>query len=1786
MKAIDLIGQVAAGFLKRSINIDEASEGVARYMLDRLTAQQVAAVCHAIRQDTQLVCLVKIQVPRSLVGDYGLPEAFLTDERTVHLRHSPCELSALLLANTSDDDQAQSLGDITSLGAQELKSQIDLWIDCAARDLPISENHLNYWRKAIEGLQKVISRSLEQFAEYVVETRSYIQAEGLPILDALGRALPALHLPCDSGYFGAIPETQLGKLQRWEKAFQELKSKRECLLEKQRPNRKPIEEQELRDAFEKVKEDIPEIAHPAISAFINSSAGWNTESEALAKFEWETNSISSLFSGLQTQKTDLASLTIDFFSDEFPDVLTDLEVQYLNALKKRNKKEALDDDREFYEAHRPRLEDNRKLKAKWDKFVYGQPIECNDFLIGLLQAFERLFDQADSDESIKSLSISTQKSSRKSGWLELNANIGQYFCTRYRGIEKLTSPYIEWDTHWLFKYDGLLESEKKKQKSKYKENTSIARSAIEIKFYVEMRDKDRNLIAKTQLIWKGNPNAIGMELYSDLLRLHENSPFQISQVQRELVSKKGKLQGISLSDVGTLSPGYNRDRGSLIGKYERKSELDKLTDKLKKSAKEGKLPQEAVQEILEAWEQFKAIYKQAIATLVEPTGEGIASPTLIHQCEAYGKLLTLLLIHAKGDSNRLELYQTILHLGCVRVGGMRKDRGKPAAIVAPWQPLRLAAIAVKTRQLAGLLRHILSESEVNFGDSRLFFADLRNDLLHPHAPEVSVGYQGREPKILAVSDTVNDYSLMEPPIKDETDRSTHEDPTDAAEKLLRLINRYVELLPHEKANLSVVLYQTDSVKLPLAIVNKLGDALQEEGEEVRCQVILRHRDPTKLAQLYEQMIESSDVDPDAFIASEVSQDFMARLRISVMPKNIPPANPQDGKFADIVFLQDAISRQARVIWQPTPFDETSPNMLTYFPARWSRKRPAPSDEMRSTVYLTCPKQFDVGQAYLDAVYSIIEGKDLQDNQHFLPARQISFQDEQTRTIFDETHRLGEWVVNYDDLLERRQLVNQGVKVIRYQQHRTDERNFLVSSSASLNLLEVLVRKRLEALNLGIESNRIDKLVQSFIDEANTLSGDIVLRAAKCGIFASELMGVVLSKAIVTEEIGKKYPIGWYFLDDYASWLGQKEGQIADIMAISPQYIDGQPVLKIVIAEAKYVDISGVADARKTSQNQLRDTVYRIADALFISPGRLDRDLWLSRLSDLMLEGIEFSANTMLPIEQWREGLRTGTIRIDLSGYSHVFVSGMNDSNIESERIFIQKVDRCFQETYDRESVRKLVLAHESKQSLFTVRELIGDDKPWLVSQPLFPANRVTWVLDIESTSAMPDKITSVEIAQHEKDIPTPEIKKDVGDKAIPSSPSQNEPTVNVTTGSHTSVSATTKDESNWASPALVAWWQQAQTSHSDAVAEQWLIDTATKLKTALMGYNLQAKVLGQRLTPNAAIVRLKGTDNLGIIDIEKKRSPILTTHGLQIINLTAQPGEIQVAIARPQRQTIYLGEVLARRKLNRSIARVNLSFVIAVKELDGELLYLNLGSNFENLQQHAPHTLIAGATGSGKSVLLRNLLLDIAATNSPDLVNIYLIDTKSGADYFPFEDLPHFPEGIIIEQERAIAIFDQIVEEMDRRYKQFRDQKVNSLSAYNLKVEKKLPFIFLVHDEFADWMLVEEYKNAISAAVQRLGVKARAAGIHLIFAAQRPDNSVFPMQLRSNLDNRLILKVADEGTSEIALGRKGAEYLLGRGHLVARLSSEPELIYAQVPFLSDEEFPILVDIVRSLANLT
>ena len=296
------------------------------------------------------------------------------------------------------------------------------------------------------------------------------------------------------------------------------------------------------------------------------------------------------------------------------------------------------------------------------------------------------------------------------------------------------------------------------------------------------------------------------------------------------------------------------------------------------------------------------------------------------------------------------------------------------------------------------------------------------------------------------------------------------------------------------------------------------------------------------------------------------------------------------------------------------------------------------------------------------------------------------------------------------------------------------------------------------------------------------------------------------------------------------------------------------------------------------------------------------------------------------------------------------------------------------------------------------------------------------------------------------------------------------------------------------------------------------------MKTGLQQFNLQAKLRSEAMTPNAALLKFEGSSQLTVGQVSKRQSEFLTTYGLKIISVQPEPGIVSIAIARPEREVVNLATVWKQWSPKRSNGNQNIA--IAVRENDGSILFLDPS------QKHAPHTLIAGSTGSGKSVLMQNILMGIAATNTPAQANIVLIDPKQGVDYFQFEGLPHLTAGLIVEESQAISQLRSLVQEMDERYKRFRSAKANNIGTFNRKCgeSERMPTIWLVHDEFAEWMLIEDYKAEVSATVQRLGIKARAAGIHLIFAAQRPDANVMPMQLRSNLGNRLILRVDSEGT--------------------------------------------------------
>lgn len=1803
MNSSELIGAAGAASLRQRLSTLSGDDGVARFLLDRLTGEQVAAITHALLQDPTMDTLLKIAIPRALVSDFDLPEHVLTDERTTFVRNAECNRRALLMAN-ADDDQGASLNDVTLIGAKQLTEEPKHWVEAAGIGLGLLDSQINAWIAALQGLNAAEDWTLHQLSRYVALTRTAIEHYSLPVPHALGWALPALHLPRDSACFLGLSEKDSDQPRRWKKLFEKLISDRKPLLNKQRANRQIIDSAELRLQFDQVYEDIPPTAYEAINAFIDSAPGWGVEAENLSNFEWESEGILQIFSGLKQKKTRLPDETINFFEFELPDRLSDADNSYLIQLKARSSlKEARDDDREFFEAHREDLAKDKALRAKWERFIFGRPIECTDFLEGLLRAIERLFGQINVQGSERKLTVRSVRRSRGQ-CLDINADVGRAFGLRYRGLPSLMGHAVEWDVPYLFAYEELLERARKRKK--YKPNVSVARASLQIKFDIilEVGSGSTGEREVVQLIWQAQPNAIGLELPGDLGRLVKR-PLVRTNVARLAVSQKGALQAVSLADVGTLQPAFGQDSGSLVPRTNSGEDVSKLFPLQLKDAKtSGRVSESAARAITDAWVHFSGMYSKAVEAF---QSSGYASPILLQQAEAYGTLLRTLSEHAPGDISRRDLWEPVLGIGSVMVTG-----AAPSAIVAPWHPLRMAGTAVKMRSITGLIDYLLSDVDVNFGDSRLFFSDLREELVHPLYPEIAVGYSGSEAVLLSETSTVNDYSLLERPVRDPSEAATDVDPAEAARQIRGLLDRYLDLQPHEQSNLSIMLYNCDAAGLPLATVNVLNSV--QDQDEVHCNVLVRHRDRSKLGKVYSELLEKSEGDPDAVVVSETSRNFMSKLRIGVMLDT--SSTPGDGttREIDVAFLHDVVSRQAREDWFSVPSVEDNPSLLEHVPARWSYRRVTSEDELKATSYLTCPRQPDAGWAYIDAVAGVIRRQSHDANVHYLPARQISFQDHGLKSMFDEVHALSEWVATYDDLLDKRQLAAQNISVIRYRRQRTHGRNMVVSSTSQLRILNVLVRRRLAELALGLSDDKLTALAKRMIDDASAISGDIVLRAAKRGVSAGELIGLVLSRALVREELGDGSAVAWFLLDDYAEWLGQREEGIADILGLSVSTDANNNIkLRAVVTEAKYVDAAGLADATRKSRNQLRQTVARMDDALFGDPGRLDRDLWLSRIADLLLDGTAALGHAST-LERVRDGIRRGTVPIDLRGYSHIFVSGPPDDRISlGEQELIVDITSGLQEVFSREGVRQLIKAYEAKTELGSFRQALGPEHVWNQENFRNPAPRVDWTkaITVEPKSAMPTpKIADLDVEDEddESQVDADLTASGSTQNALPTSGPEPvlarfnstgesldiEPVLTVTPVSDAPVApayptsraaidgeqpaATPATESQLTLNALIQ--ANAERANEDSAEERaWLENSAQKLRSALLGYNLQAKIVGTRLTPNAALIRFQGSDRLRVEDIEARQSALLTTHGLRLISISPLPGEIVVGVARTQRQVVSLWDVWARRQLNRNIAGVNTSFVLGLKELDGEVLYLNLGGAFGGGQAHEPHTLVAGATGSGKSVLIQALLLDIAATNPSALAHIHLIDPKMGVDYTAIERLPHLQNGVIVDQTRAVEVMEGLVNEMERRYELFRTHGSRDIRTYNTKVptNDRLPIIFLVHDEFAEWMLTEEYKSAVTAYVSRLGVKARAAGIHLIFAAQRPDANVMPMQLRDNLGNRLILKVASIGTSEIALGVKGAEQLLGLGHLAARLSGEPAIVYAQAPFLSDDDIDLVVD---------
>ena len=283
------------------------------------------------------------------------------------------------------------------------------------------------------------------------------------------------------------------------------------------------------------------------------------------------------------------------------------------------------------------------------------------------------------------------------------------------------------------------------------------------------------------------------------------------------------------------------------------------------------------------------------------------------------------------------------------------------------------------------------------------------------------------------------------------------------------------------------------------------------------------------------------------------------------------------------------------------------------------------------------------------------------------------------------------------------------------------------------------------------------------------------------------------------------------------------------------------------------------------------------------------------------------------------------------------------------------------------------------------------------------------------------------------------------------------------------------------------------------------------------------------------------------------------------------PGSNTVGIEIPNlsRENVYLSEILN----NPNFRNKGVKLPIALgKSISGDPIISDLSS--------MPHLLIAGTTGSGKSVCINTIILSLLYRHTPEKCKFILIDPKM-LELSTYEGVPHLLCPVITEAKKAASVLGWVVKEMESRYRLMTKDGVRNIDGYNSKHKLPMPYIVVVVDEMSDLMLVagKEIENYI----QKLSQMARAAGIHIIMATQRPSVDVITGTIKANFPTRISFQVTSKIDSRTILGEQGAEQLLGKGDMLY-MSSANRIVRIHAPFVSDDEIEKINNFLRSQAE--
>ncbi|QIH78823.1 DNA translocase FtsK [Macrococcoides canis] len=354
--------------------------------------------------------------------------------------------------------------------------------------------------------------------------------------------------------------------------------------------------------------------------------------------------------------------------------------------------------------------------------------------------------------------------------------------------------------------------------------------------------------------------------------------------------------------------------------------------------------------------------------------------------------------------------------------------------------------------------------------------------------------------------------------------------------------------------------------------------------------------------------------------------------------------------------------------------------------------------------------------------------------------------------------------------------------------------------------------------------------------------------------------------------------------------------------------------------------------------------------------------------------------------------------------------------------------------------------------------------------------------------------------------------------------------------------------------------------------ESWVEEHKAQLDDAFYHFNVPAKVENVVVGPSVTRFELSVEKGVKVSRITNLQDDIKMALAAKDVRIEAPiPGTSLVGVEVPNVETrnVNLSEIVFSKKMKFSDS--NLSVALGAR-INNEPMIMDLAK--------MPHGLIAGATGSGKSVCINSILISLLYRNNPNELKLLLIDPKM-VELAPYNDLPHLIAPVITDVKAATESLKWVVGEMERRYQIFADVHVRNITAYNQKVsyQDRIPKIVVVIDELADLMMMAP--QDVEHSIARIAQKARAAGIHLILATQRPSVNVITGLIKANVPTRIAFMVSSSVDSRTILDSGGAEKLLGNGDMLYLGNGMNKPIRIQGSYISDREIDEVVGYIKS-----